>query len=219
MKKLIPLLVSSNFFAPGRSHDGWYPFNPLLGQKMQTGVEGLEIDAGYIAHYQVSAANAIAASDHGCHVAFALAALAQAGIVADITNPKTPRNVTVKGNAAGCAGDVKIYGTDIADNVIDETIALADATVVQGTKAFKTVTKIDFPVEVHAGTDTVEVGYGDLLGIPFKLSHNTVVAAAINNVREATAPTVTVDAADISKNTVDLNSALAGTVVDIYLIV
>lgn len=198
---------------------GFYPENPNLGQLLQTGVEGLTVDKGHVAHYQVAAANADAASDHACKTAFTLAALAQAGITAGITNPKTPRNVTVKGNAAGCAGDVKVYGTDIAGNAIDETLTLVDATVVQGAKAFKTVTKIDFPAEVHAGTDTVEVGYGDKLGIPFKLSHNTVIAAAINNVREATAPTVTVDAADISKNTVDLNSALAGTVVDIYLVV
>ena len=41
----------------------------------------------------------------------------------------------------------------------------------------------------------------------------------LGDTREATEPTVTVSATDIESNTVDLNSALDGTVVDSYLIV
>jgi len=43
-----------------------------------------------------------------------------------------------------------------------------------------------------------------------------VVAASLNNVREGTHPTVTVSATALESNTVDLNSALAGTPVKIY---
>lgn len=67
--------------------------------------------------------------------------------------------------------------------------------------------------------DTVSIGWGDKLGLPYKLAHNTVLAAYLNNVREGTAPTVTVDADEIEKNTIDLNSALNGSPVDAYLIV
>lgn len=67
--------------------------------------------------------------------------------------------------------------------------------------------------------DKVKVGTGDKLGLPEKLTHNTVLAAYLNNVKEGTAPTVTTDIDEVEKNTVDLNSALDGHVVDVYLIV
>ncbi len=67
--------------------------------------------------------------------------------------------------------------------------------------------------------DKVSIGWGDKLGLPYKSSHNTVMAAYLNNVKESTAPTVSVDDDEIDKNTILLNSALNGTVVDVYLIV
>ncbi len=67
--------------------------------------------------------------------------------------------------------------------------------------------------------DVVNVGWNDKLGLPYKLAHNTVIAAYLDNTLESTDPTVAVDADDIESNTVDLDSALDGTAVDIYLIV
>ncbi len=67
--------------------------------------------------------------------------------------------------------------------------------------------------------DTVSVGWSDILGLPYKLSHNTVWAAYLNNAIEAVAATVTVSATVLASNTIKLASALAGTVVDAYLIV
>lgn len=67
--------------------------------------------------------------------------------------------------------------------------------------------------------DTVKIGWCDKLGIPEKLTHNTVLKAYLNNALEGTAPTVTTDIDEVEKNTVDLNSALNGTNVDIYFIV
>ena len=196
----------------------WYPENPSLAQLLQSGVPDLSVDKGFIAHYQVAAADATAASATACHAAVALAAAAQ-DVTTNISNPRTPRGVTVKGNAAGIAGDVVITGTNYLDEVITETIALNGATEALGAKAFKTVTKIALPAETHAGTDTVSAGFSDKLGLPFKCPCNTVLFAALNNTREGTAPTVTASATAIDGNTVDLNSALAGTVVDIYLVV
>ncbi len=112
-----------------------------------------------------------------------------------------------------------IHGTNYNNEVITETIALNGNVAVNGAKAFKTVTQIDLPIQTHAGTDTVSVGFGDSLGLPFKLTHNTVLKTFLNNVLEATAPTVTVSPTAFETNTVDLNSALDGHVVDIYLIV
>jgi hypothetical protein len=67
--------------------------------------------------------------------------------------------------------------------------------------------------------DTVTIGTTDILGLPYKLAHNTVLEAYLNNAKEAVAPTVTVSTSAVESNTVDLNSALNGSAVDVYLIV
>jgi len=66
---------------------------------------------------------------------------------------------------------------------------------------------------------TVSVGFGDKLGIPYKLPIDTVLFAALGGTKEGTAPTVAVSTADLESNTVDLNSALNGSAVDVWLVV
>lgn len=132
--------------------------------------------------------------------------------------PDVPRNLTVKGNDANVTGDVIIEGTNAAGAPITETIALNGANVVVGNKAFATVTSITLPDYAVADTERVRVGVGAKLGLPVPLSRNTVIAAFLANVREGTAPTVTVSAANVENNTVTLNSALNGSavIVDFY---
>lgn len=192
------------------------PYKRNMGQRINTDVVGVACDRGFTAHFQVSAANAVATSNVGVHAAIALTNAVQS-ITTAITNPAVLRNIIVKGNAAGITGNVTIHGTNYAGAEISEVIALNGVTAIEGAKAFKTVTEIDLPVEVHAGTDTVSVGWGDKLGLPYKLERNTVEAAYLDNAKEATAPTVTVSATAIESNTVDLNSALNGKQVDVYL--
>ncbi|MCM1567091.1 MAG: hypothetical protein NC238_14370 [Dehalobacter sp.] len=197
-----------------------YPFNHKMGQKIQTDAPGVSFDRSFLAHFQVSAAKAVAASNTGVHAAISLTAEAQE-VKTGITNPAVPRNIIIKGNAAGIVGNVTIHGTNYAGEVISEVIALNGLNAVEGAKAFKTVTQIDLPVETHAGTDTVSVGWGDKLGLPYKLAHNTVIPGMtfLNNTREGTEPSVTVSVAAIESNTIDLNSALNGNQVDTYLVV
>lgn len=195
-----------------------YPYNHKMGQKIQTDAPGVALDRAFLAHMLIVAALALAASNTGVHTAVALTAEAQ-DVTTEITNPAVPRNLIVKGNAEGIAGDVVIEGTNIAGEEITETIALDGATAVEGAKAFKTVTKITLPAETHEGTDTVSVGWGDKLGLPYKLAHNTVLAVFLDGAKEGTAPTVAVSKTALESNTVDLNSALNGKDVDIYLIV
>ncbi len=140
-------------------------------------------------------------------------------IVEGITNPTVPRNLRIKGNAAGVAGDVVITGTNYNGDEISETITLNGSTTVDGNKAFKTITQVDLPVEVNVGTDTVSIGVGNKLGLPYKLAHNTVLKAYRNNTLEGTMPTVTTSTTELESNTVTLNSALNGTDIDIYLLV
>lgn len=132
--------------------------------------------------------------------------------------PDVPRNLTVKGNDANVSGDVVITGTNAGGEAIEETIALNGANVVQGNKAFATVTLVSLPPYDTANTERVRIGVGSRLGLPVKLSRNTVLAAFLDGVREATAPTVAFSEDALESNTVTLNSALNGSdvIVDYY---
>lgn len=202
---------------------GFYPFNPGMGQLMQTDVDGTTLDRAFIAHFQVSAANAVAASATGVHAAVTDNG-AQQVVTTGITNPAVPRNITA--TSGGTAEDIKavqviIAGTDINDEAITETLPVftADsATTVVGSKAFKTVTSITIPA--HDGTGaTTSIGWGDKLGLPYAKAHIPCIAAFLNNTLESTAATIAASATVAASNTIDLNSALNGTIVDAYLVV
>lgn len=304
-------------------------YNPEKGRIKTDGV--VTIDRAFLAHYVVPAAKAVAASANGVAVANMGAELQE--VTAGITSPAWPRALSIVGNVSGITGDVVVTGKNYAGEAITETLALNGATTVNGSKAFKEVTQIDLPVQVHTpvaqvetatvvGTittagnaavtvtsalyesdvvvsvpvelddgasaialairtalaadadiaehfvvsgatdkviltakvpaandttlniavaddtsagiteaatsanttagvpyDIASVGWNDKLGLPYKLAHNTVLTAYLNNTKEGTAPTVTMDADAIESNTIDLNSALDGTQVDAYLIV
>lgn len=196
---------------------GLAPFN-RIGQTLNTDATKVSVIEAFLAHFQASAANAVAGSNTAILAATALTAATQV-ITTNITNPAVPRNIKVAGNAAGIAGNVVIKGTNYAGDSINETIALNGVTAVEGNKAFKTITEIDLPVKTNASGDAVSIGFGEKLGLPYKLVRNTVLTAYLDNVKESTDPTVTIDSAVLENNTIKLNSALAGKVVDIYLIV
>lgn len=200
-----------------------YPYNFKAGQTIQTDASGVSVDRAFPAHFQVTAANATAADTDGI-----LAAVTDTGeeveITENITDPSVPRNITA--TAGGTAGDIGaiqivIEGTNYADEVITETLpafTVDTAGTVVGSKAFKTVTGITIPA--HDGTGaTTSIGFGEKLGLPYKLAHDTVLTAYLDNAKEGTAPTVTVSTTALESNTVDLNSALNGNVVDVYLLV
>ena len=63
---------------------------------------------------------------------------------------------------------------------------------------------------------TFAVTFGDKIGLPWMLDKNYLVMALFNKIIETTAATVVVDDDELEKNTVDLNSALDGSVVDLY---
>lgn len=107
------------------------------------------------------------------------------------------------------AGDVTITGTNIRGEVITDTITFAaNASTVGATlKAFKTVTSIVFPVQDGASA-TYDVGVNDVLGLDRCMSEAAVIDCYVDGVRETTAATVTFNATDVSKNTIDTNTAL-----------
>jgi hypothetical protein len=74
-----------------------------------------------------------------------------------------PRNVTFTtagGTAADAPATVTVTGTDVNDAAQTETITLAQtATIASGTKAFKTVSRVEFPAADGTGA-TIAMGYG-----------------------------------------------------------
>lgn len=195
-----------------------YPYNFKRGQTIQTDAKGVSVDRFFGAHIPISAANAVAASATAVHAAVALTASAQT-ITTAITSPAAPRNVSVTGNASGIAGNVVVTGTNYNGDTITETIALSGASTVAGTKAFASVTSIALPAKTNTSGDTVSVGIGSVLGLPYKLAHNTVIAVFLDNAKEGTAPTVTTSTTALESNTISLSSSLSGKAVDIYLLV
>lgn len=191
-------------------------FDPKRGQTLGTDASGVAVDSSFIAHFNVPAAAAPSAAS--VLAATVLTDAAQA-IKTNITNPATPRSVSVTGNASGIVGTVTVKGTNHGGKAITEELTLNGTATVEGNKAFATVTEIDLPIQTHAGTDTVSVGTGSKLGLPYLLAHNTVLATYLDNVKESTPPAVTTDAANLENNTIDLSSALAGKTVDAYLLV
>lgn len=192
-----------------------YPYNFNFGQEIQSAVDSINPDRGFIARINIETP---ATKDITAVLASTALTTETQTITDNITEPDVPRNVRIKGNDAGITGDVVINGTNINDDSISETLALDGTTEVQGNKAFKTVTSIELPVQNSSG-DEVSVGTDNKLGLPYKLSLNTVLKAYRDGTLEGTAPTVAVDSANIENNTVLLDSALNGTDVDLLLIV
>lgn len=179
-----------------------------------TDVYGINVDKGSIAHIEISAAEAVAADADGILKETALGA--EASTVTEFLNDMPyPRNVTIVASDTQ-TGDAVITGTNIADEVITETLTINSTTPVIGAQAFKTITSIALPAK--AGSETVNVGWGDKLGLPYLLTKKTLVMACLDGVIETTAATVAIDADELDKNTVDLNSNLNGKVVDLYFI-
>lgn len=127
------------------------------------------------------------------------------------TQPDFARNVVITpgGTTADVpAGDITVNGTSLRGDTISETFTLtANQTAAStGSKAFKTLTSVVFPIQDGAAA-TYDIGSGVKLGLDRKLSEASVVDAYVDTVREATAATVAVSASVIEGNTVTTNTA------------
>lgn len=152
--------------------------------RLATDAFDVAVTWAFPAHFHVDGANAAAADTVSVLAATALTAATQT-ITTGLSKPKTPRNVQVVGNTAGMTGNVTVHGTAFDGKVISETLALNGTTAVVGNLAFATVTEVDLPVQSGAG-DTVSVGVGDKLGLPYKITFLNFVSAWLNKVKENT---------------------------------
>ena len=149
------------------------------------------------------------------------------GAYAIAAQPDVPRNITVTqtaGDTEDTNGTIVIVGTDIAGNEITETITPNAGETVAGAKAFKTVTSVTgvgWVIDSAEKTkDTITVGVGSLIGLPYLLPADSLVfAGTLAGTREATLPTITKSTTVLSQNTVDFTSAWAGTAGIVYVMV
>lgn len=210
-----------------------YPFNFNRGQTIQTSVPGIVADMGYIANLAWTALEAAAADTDGIFdgivapdgTAVPAGTTVTKTVAADefVAQPPCARNVTVT-IAATTAGHVKaaaivVTGKNLADETITESFTPTvdtPATLV-GAKAFKSITSVAVPPQ-DGDSVTVDVGFGQLIGLPYKLAKKRVILTLNDGVVD-TAPALTISASALESNTVDFNGSLDGSVMDMSIIV
>jgi len=139
-----------------------------------------------------------------------------------------PRNITVGTSSAAADTVVTITGYDVYKQKMVESITVAAAaSSAAGVKAFAYVESIAIYSAGDVTTDTLNVGWGDVLGLPYKISRKSdIMQAWFNEVYETTAPTVvvgdgttaTATTGDV-RGTIDTNSAMNGSAVVLYMTV
>lgn len=206
-----------------------YPYNFNRGQTIQTSVPGTVADIGYIANLAWTAAQTAAADTDGIFDGIAAEGAEGDAVTATpesdtfVAQPPCARNVTVT-VAATTAGDVKaaaivVTGKNLAGDTITESfLPTADtpATLI-GAKAFASVTSVAVPAQDGASV-TVDVGFGQLIGLPYKLAKKLVLVTLNDGVVD-TAPTLAISTTALESNTVDFNGSLDGSVMDMSIIV
>ncbi len=107
-----------------------------------------------------------------------------------------PRNVVITTTHAASivAMSFLVTGKDVYGQTMSELLtvtATGTSKTSNGLKAFKCITSIALTAAADAEANTVEVGFGDVLGLPFLMSRNTVLKEIEDNA-VATAGTVVV---------------------------
>lgn len=171
---------------------------------------------GYTHTYKkVAAASATAVLNAGVISAGGVTTTISTGI----TNPDVPRALSITmGTAAGVGdGTAIITGTNVEGATITETLDIVDGstTVVNGGKAFKTVTQV--VVSPMKGACTISIGTQNVLGANHRLfpSNTTIKEVTDNGTTRAlgaTAPTITdADEQYIEKNLITPATTPNGT--------
>ena len=203
------------------------PYKHDYGQIITTDAEGVSVDRSFLAHVNIPAAKAVAADADGMIDGAECTTGAEADplvITTFLKQPAWPRNivVTIAATTAGhvAAGDIVVTGLNFAGEVITEEHAVTVDTpaVFTGTIAFAKVTSVEVPVQ-DGDSVTVDVGWGDVFGLPYKLYADELVILKLFN-KAVDAATILNDAADIEKNTADMAGTPDGLKdIDLYIIV
>lgn len=84
-----------------------------------------------------------------------------------------PRNLTATGTA-GSNHVITVTGEDEYGQPMQESLTLSGTNVIAGVKAFKKVTAV--AVAAGAASDTFDLGWGDVLGLPVRVTGQDVIA-------------------------------------------
>ncbi len=124
----------------------------------------------------------------------------------------TPRNVTLTSAADDSAKSITVTGTDEYGETLVESITGSNASVASGKKAFKTITSI-----VCVGDlGTITVGFGDVIGLPFRISNKNQILVMFDGAADAATivvaddNTATATTGDV-RGTIDIAGTLNGT--------
>ena len=190
--------------------------NRFIGQ-LNTDVYGISADEAKVAHLSYTKEQACAADADGLLDGIALTAAAQT-ITEFLSEMPYARNITVvASDSTGENAKVVVHGTNIKNEAISEEFTLAGTSAKVGNKAFKTVTKITLPIAV--GTETIDVGWGDKIGLPYIFDVKPLCFATQAGALETTPPTLAIDDDEIEKNTITLATALHDDkAIDVYLV-
>lgn len=136
-----------------------------------------------------------------------------------VAQPDVPRNLVITPgtstvDVASCT--IVVNGTNIFDQTISENFVFANdaSSATTGSKAFKTVTSVVFPANCEDGAfaATWSVGYGEKLGLQRCLDNaGDFFFSLLNGSKEATAPTMAVNASAVESNTADFNGTMNGS--------
>lgn len=197
------------------------------GQKITTDAEGVEVDRAFIAHVHIP--KPVAADSNGMvdGAECTTGAEAEPLVITEFdAQPDWPRNivVTLAADTADhvAAGNIIVKGINFAGEEITEThtVTADTAGTFTGSIAFKKVTSVTVPIQ-DGDSVTVDVGWGNKFGIPYKLvADEQVILKLFDNSAEN--GTITADAEDREKNvyTLHSNTSPDGTKdIDLYIIV
>jgi hypothetical protein len=141
-----------------------------------------------------------------------------------------PRNIasTTTHASAVVAMTILVTGFDQYKQPLSELLTVTAGTTskaVAGKKAFKYIESIAIASAGNATTNTLNAGFGDVLGLPYQLIEKSdLLSTWFNQVEEATLPTVVVADTNTEttttgdkRGTIDLNSALDGSTVRVWM--
>lgn len=144
-----------------------------------------------------------------------------------IANPSSAdllaRNVTVTATQVGGVNDtpgtIIVTGTNINGDTITETITPVQGSTVAGLKAFKTVTGVvGAGWVINTGNDTIVVGFGTCVGLPFKLNAAADVMFAVLGTAIVAATVVAGGVNGFESSTIDTSAATYDAAKDLMVV-
>ena len=204
---------------------GLAPYQYNYGQTLSTDANNVTVDRGFVANLSWTAVQAAAADAAGAVLTQAASAtlVVTVAAAAMLAQPPCARHavVTVAATTAGHvkAAAIRETGLDLNGTAIYEDFTPTEDTpaTLTGTKAFASFTSLVVPAQDGASV-TVSLGWGQLIGLPYKLAKKRVLLTLNDGVVD-TAPALTISATVLALNTVDFNGSLDGSVMDMSMIV